>query len=167
MRKAAEPRAGVQLSGSEYGHCVPSAVADDQVRHHLAKRLLLAGSTAFLAINLWTGAPLFALWVGSKVVGQNALSMGAVFVVVIVLAVLVVAMVFAMTWLDATYNRLTGQPLRENRLTWLRSMNNQGETVGEGIPASVLERITMASVYVAVTLFVIWFFFYARLPLPG
>jgi len=146
---------------------IRSAAADEPDRRLLAKRLLLAAATAFLAINLWTGAPLLALWVGSQVVGQNALSMGAVFVVVTVLAVLVIAMVVALTWLDATYNRLTGHPLRENRLTWLRSMNTQGETVGEGIPASLLERITMASVYVAVTLFVVWFFVYARSPLPG
>jgi hypothetical protein len=137
------------------------------VRLLLAKRLLLAAATAFLAINLWTGAPLFALWVGSQAVAQRRLSMGAVFVVVVVLAVLALAMVFALAWLDATYNRLTGHPLRENRLTWLRSMNTQGENVSEGIPSSVLERIVMASVYVAVTLFVVWFFLYARSPLPG
>jgi len=139
---------------------------DDRPHHLLAKRLALAAATAFLAINLWTGAPLLALWVGSQVVGRSALSMSAVFVVVIVLAVLAIAMVLALTWLDATYNRLTGQPLRENRLTWLRSMNTQGETIGEGIPISALERITMASVYLAVTAFIIWFFFYARSPLP-
>jgi Ca2+/Na+ antiporter len=136
------------------------------VRHLLARRLSLAAATAFLAINLWTGAPLFALWVGSQAVGQSTLSMGAVFLVVAVLATVVMAMVFALTWLDATYNRLTGHPLRENRLTWLRSMNTQGETVSEGIPTTALERIVMASVYIAVILFVVWFFLYARSPLP-
>ena len=146
---------------------VGSAKEEDPARHLLPKRLLLAGATAFLAINLWTGAPLLALWVGSKVVGQKALTMGAVFMVVIVLAVLIISMVLALTWLDATYNRLTGQPLRENRLTWLRSMNTQGETVGAGIPASLLERITMASVYVAMIVFVIWFFAFARAPFAG
>jgi len=30
-------------------------------------RILLAGLTAVLAINLWTGAPIFAIWVGSRV----------------------------------------------------------------------------------------------------
>ncbi len=122
---------------------------------------------AFLAVNLWTGAPLLALWVGSQVVGQEALSMGAVFVVVIVLATLVAAMVFAMAWLDATYSHLTGHKLRENRLTWLRSMNAQGETVGEGMRANALENIVMASVCLAVTVFVVWFFFLAGSPLPG
>ena len=53
----------------------------------MLKRIAMVAATAFLSINLWTGAPLFALWVGSQVVGQTALSMQAVFVVVIVLAV--------------------------------------------------------------------------------
>ena len=137
------------------------------VRHLAAKRALMAAATAFLAVNLWTGAPLLALWVGSQAVGQNTLSMIAVFVVVIVLGVLVLAMAVALAWLDATYKRMTGHPLRENRLTWLRSMNTQGETVSEGIPSSALERIVMASVYVAVITFVVWFFLFAGSPLPG
>lgn len=133
----------------------------------LVKRVLLAAAMAFLAVNLWTGAPLFALWVGSQAVGQKALSMGAVFVVIIVLAVLVGAMVFVMAWLDGTYSRLTGHRLRENRLTWLRSMNAQGETVSEGIRANALENIIMASVYLAVAVFLVWFFVFAGSPLPG
>jgi len=56
----------------------------------------MAGATAFLAINLWTGAPLVALWVGSKTVGRSVLSMEAVFVVVIVLALLLFPMVMAL-----------------------------------------------------------------------
>ena len=91
------------------------------------KRVGLAGATAFLAINIWTGAPLIALWVGARVVGKRTLSMTAVFVVVVVFGALVFAIAFALAWLDARYNRLTGRPLRENRLTWLRSMNTQGK----------------------------------------
>jgi hypothetical protein len=136
------------------------------VRFMPARRLLLAAATAFFAINLWTGAPLFALWVGSQVVGQQALSMGAVFVVIIVLAVLVCAIVFTLARLDARYKALTGQPLRENRLTWLRSMNTQRET-GQAIPLSLLEGIIMATVYVAVMLLLVWFFVFAKSPLPG
>ncbi len=39
------------------------------------KRVTMAAATAFLSINIWTGAPLLALWVGSRVVGQTVLSM--------------------------------------------------------------------------------------------
>jgi hypothetical protein len=132
----------------------------------LAKRLLLAGATAFLAINIWTGGPLLSLWIGSQFVGERRLSMGAIGIVVVTLVVLELAMAIGMTWLDNTYKRITGFPLRENRMTWLRSMNIENETVGEGIRASVLERIVMANVYVAVAVLVVYFFFLPQSPLP-
>ncbi|HME90478.1 MAG TPA: hypothetical protein VKE49_03590, partial [Myxococcaceae bacterium] len=52
------------------------------------KRVALAAATALVTINIWTGAPLLALWVGSRVVGKTVLSMRAVLVVVVVLALL-------------------------------------------------------------------------------
>jgi hypothetical protein len=35
----------------------------------------MAAASAFLAVNIWTGAPLLALWVGSRVVGRTVLDM--------------------------------------------------------------------------------------------
>jgi hypothetical protein len=137
-------------------------------RYIALKRLSMAGATAFIAINLWTGAPLLALWVGSQVVGKTALSMQAVFVVVIVLTVLVFTMAMALAWLNASYDRLTGRPSGEQRLSWLRSMNVKREDpVLIGTTISALERIVMASVYLAVITLLVWFFFFAGSPLPG
>lgn len=133
----------------------------------MLKRISMAAATAFIAINLWTGAPLFALWVGSQVVGKTVLSMTAVFVVVAVLAVLVFAMAVALAWLNGAYDRLTGRPSAgESRLAWLRSMRaEQGDQIG--LSVSALEQIVVISVYVAVVAFLIWFFFLAGSPLPG
>jgi len=75
-------------------------------------------------------------------------------------------MAMGIAWLDNTYKRITGFPLRENRMTWLRSMNIENETVGEGIRASVLERIVMVNVYVAVAVLVAYFFILPQSPLP-
>ena len=48
------------------------------------KPVLLAAVMAFLALNIWTGSPLLALWIGSKIQGEESQpSMGA-FVAVIV-----------------------------------------------------------------------------------
>jgi hypothetical protein len=133
----------------------------------MVRRGLLAASTAFIAVNLWTGAPLLALWVGSQVVGQQTLSMGAVFVVMLVLAGLVYPMTVALTRLNAAYDRLVGRPSGEDRVAWLRSMNVQREpNAGRRTGISALERIVMASVYVAVITFLVWFFFFASSPLP-
>ena len=142
--------------------------APDGRRWVMAQRTLMAAATAFLSINLWTGAPLLALWVGSKVVGRQTLSMQAVFVVVIVLAVLLYGMTLALSWLNFTYDGLVGRPQNAHRSAWLRSMNvEREETVSAYVGISALERIVMASVYVAVITFVVWFFFFAGSPLPG
>jgi hypothetical protein len=132
-------------------------------RHFALKRVSMAAATAFLAINIWTGAPLFALWVGSRVVGKTVLSMKAVFVVVIVLGVLVFTMALAMAWLNAAYDRLIGRPPNEGRLTWMRSMRAEGdEKTRYGVGLNALDQIVMASVYLAVICFLVWFFFLAH-----
>ncbi|MGO9489137.1 MAG: hypothetical protein ACLQBB_08955 [Solirubrobacteraceae bacterium] len=132
------------------------------------KRAAMVAATAFLAINLWTGAPLVALWVGSQVVGQTALSMEAVFVVVIVLAILVFSMSVALAWLNAEYDRLSGRSPGERRLPWLRSVRGEEgiEEPGYGAGTSVLERVVMVSVYLAVICFLLWFFLFAGAPTP-
>jgi hypothetical protein len=133
-----------------------------------AKRVLLAAATAFVAINLWTGAPLLALWIGSIVVGTRALSMTAVFVVVIVLGALTYSMAHGLVWLNESYNELTGRPEGERRLRWLRSMNTQGPDSDEQREAgTLLEQIVMASVYLAVVTFLVWFFGFAGSPMPS
>ena len=128
----------------------------------------MAAATAFLAINIWTGAPLLALWLGSQVSGKTVLSMKAVIVVVVVLAVLVVVLAIALTWVNNTYDELIGRPRAEPRASWLRSMRGDSQAnvsgrVGETAP----ERIVMMSVYIAVIALVVWFFFFAHTSLSA
>ena len=139
---------------------------DDPVSFMRTKRVLIAAATAFLSINLWTGAPLFALWVGSQFVGENRLSMTAVEIVVVTLAILLFSMSVALVRLNDAYRRITGHPLRENRMTWLRSFNLRRETVGEGIPTTLLERIVMWNVYIAVIALVVYYFAVPQSPFP-
>ena len=132
------------------------------------RRVALSAATAFLAVNIWTGAPLFALWVGAKVVGQKQLTMQAVFVVVLVLGVLVLAMSFALARLNAMYDRLIGRPTHERRLTWLRSMRDEDwrAELHRQVGTTALEWIVMATVCLAVIAFLVWFFFFAGSSLP-
>jgi hypothetical protein len=130
------------------------------------KRLAVAAATAFLSINLWTGAPLLALWVGSHSSDDTVLSMQAVFVVV--LALLVLAMAIALTWLSNTYDELVGRPQSERRMPWMRSMRAEAEGhISARVGITLLERIVMTSVYLAVISLLIWFLFFAGSSLPN
>src|SRR4051794_17518077 len=77
---------------------------------HLLKRLALVVATAVAATNVWTGAPLLAVWVGSQVQSGRLLSMRGVVTVVVVLGVLTFLLGWLLTWLSARYDKLTGRP---------------------------------------------------------
>jgi hypothetical protein len=126
----------------------------------------MAAATAFLSVNIWTGAPLLAVWVGSHVSGQSVLSMQAVIVVILVLGVLVVALAMALTWLNNTYDELIGRPQGDRRSPWLRSMRAESAEQTDGrVGITALEQIVMMSVYLAVITLLIWFVFFAGSPL--
>jgi hypothetical protein len=131
------------------------------------KRAAMAAATAFVTINIWTGCPLLALWIGSQAVGHGSLDMGAVGLVVVVLAVLVFAFAMLLTWLNNVYDELVGRPRTERRATWLRSMRAESEGhVSQRVGITLLERIVMVNVYVAVIALLAWFFVIAGSPLP-
>ena len=133
------------------------------------KRVGLVSASALAAINIWTGAPLLALWVGSQVVGDSGLSMGAVFVVIVVLAACCLGLAWALTWLSAHYDELTGRPPASRRTSpWLRSMRGEREEhARERHGISAVERIVVAAVVLCVLVFEVWFFFFAGSSLPN
>jgi hypothetical protein len=141
---------------------------EEQVKAHrllVVKRALLAGATAFITVNVWTGCPLFALWVGSRVSNSHVLSMAAVGVVVVVLAALELVMVLALAWLNNIYDELTGRPQIEHRATWLRSMRAEPEGhVSQRVGITSLERIIMVNVWLAVIALAVWWVFFAGPP---
>jgi hypothetical protein len=129
------------------------------------KRVGMAAATALVAINIWTGAPLLALWVGSRVVGKTVLSMWAVLVVVVVLAVLVFGLTAVLIWLNSTYDELIGRARVERRSPWLRSMRAEAEqNVDARVGVTALERIVTMVVYVAIIALLLWFIFFAGPP---
>lgn len=134
-----------------------------QVRFVGAQRTMLLIATTVIAINIWTGAPLAALWVGSRVVGQRLLSMTAVFVVIVTLAVLLGAMTFALIRLGARYDRLVGRPPgKPTPVPWMRSMRAEDtDLLRSERGTSALEMIVLASTVTAIVSLEIWFFFFA------
>jgi hypothetical protein len=127
------------------------------------QRAMLLIATTVISINIWTGAPLVALWVGSRVVGQRLLSMTAVFVVIVTLAVLVGAMTFALIRLSARYDRLVGRPPgKPTPVPWMRSMRAEDTDLLRGERGtSALEMIVLVSTVIAIISLEIWFLFFA------
>src|SRR5215207_5820114 len=130
------------------------------------KRVTLLCLMALATLNLWTGSPLLALWIGSRVQGPGPPSMLAVGVAAVSLGVLSYTQVKLLAWLDAIYGRMTGRASSVRRhVPWLRSM--RGERPHERKHASELsplEIILIVSVVTVVVLFEVWFFFYSPSP---
>ena len=134
------------------------------------KKIGLVSASAVCSINLWTGAPLFAVWVGSKVQGNlNNLSMTAVFSVIAVLALTVFGLAVILTWLNAKYDELTGRPPAARHTSpWLRSMRDEREhDVRQKYGISGVERVVVICAVAGVLAFELWFFFFAGSSLPN
>jgi hypothetical protein len=134
------------------------------------KKIGLVTASALCSINLWTGAPLFAVWVGSKVQGNlNNLSMTAVFSVIAVLAAMVFLLAFALTWLNAKYDDLTARPPAARYTSpWLRSLRDEREhDVRQKYGISAVERVVVICAVAGVLAFEVWFFFFAGSSLPN
>ena len=133
---------------------------------NLALRVILAVLTAILAVNLYTGAPLLAIWAGSRVQDGSQLTMSAVGVVIGVLVVSIAVIVFLLSRIEAAYKSVTGQLPERRTPPWLRSMRGErDEFERERKPLSSFEKILAGTVVVGVILFEGWFFFLSGSPI--
>jgi hypothetical protein len=125
------------------------------------KRLGLVALMALAAVNLFTGAPLFAIWVGARVQGDaGGLSMTAVVTVVVVLALACAALVWALNALGAKHDELIGRPAARRQSPWMRAFNTpSGRSQAASLGA--LDRVLVGAVVLAVLAFETWFFFFA------
>ena len=146
-----------------------TAQAEVSSKHRL-KRLVLVIASALTSINIWTGAPLLAVWVGSQVqAAQDRLSMTALLAVVVTLAVTVFALAWVLAWLNGRYDELAGRaPAAHQTSPWLRSMRGERETdIRRKHGISAVERVVVISVVAAALAFEVWFFFFAGSSLPN
>ena len=134
------------------------------------KKIGLITASALCSINLWTGAPLFAIWVGSKVQGNvNNLSMTALFSVIVVLAGTVFALAYLLALLNNRYDDLTGRPAAARQTSpWLRSMRDEREgDVRRKYGIGGVERVVVVCAIAGCLAFEAWFFFFAGSSLPN
>jgi hypothetical protein len=133
------------------------------------KRLVLASAMAAVVLNVWTGGPLLALWIGSRVQSSAAPSMAAIALVAGSLAAISVVLVKILALLGRRYDELTGhRPAPREQAPWLRSLRGErGEEHRRRVGLSALDRILVVCVVVALAVFEIWFFFYSGSPISG
>ncbi|HEY2160804.1 MAG TPA: hypothetical protein VGH24_05815 [Solirubrobacteraceae bacterium] len=126
-------------------------------------RIVLGVLTTLVSVNLWTGGPLFALWVGSRVQASiGTLSMAAVGATIGVLIVVTFVLYRLLAWLHVQYNAAIGRTMARRQAPWLKPMSGERRSNEVREPLSAVERIVILSVVAAVLVFEIWFFFFAH-----
>jgi hypothetical protein len=127
------------------------------------KRAAVLAAMAVVAVNIWTGSPLLALWVGSRIQGTSGLSMGAVFVVIALMGATSFALVKLLGALGERHDRLLGlPPAKRRQQPWMRSLS--GERASEQrrrSHVSGLDVVMVVTVLIAAVAFEIWFFFFS------
>jgi hypothetical protein len=144
--------------------------AHDSRRSGRLKPILLAAAMAFLALNVWTGSPLLAVWLGSKVQGENSQpSMGAYAVVILSLIFFSWALYQLLKLVMGRYEEVTGTtPTVRSHAPWLRSMRGERpDYPGTAGRISGAERIVVVAVLLAAAAFEIWFFFFSGSSIGG
>lgn len=133
------------------------------------KRIGLLSVMTLAALNIWTGAPLLAVWVGSRSVSPAQPTRRSNSIGVVVRAATCLALVYVLNNASAAYDELTGRKQAVRRhVPWLRSMRAERvEYEAEKAGTTALEKLLVGMVVLAVTLFEIWFFFFSPSPIPA
>jgi hypothetical protein len=131
------------------------------------KRLALAALIALASLNIWTGGPAFALWIGSRMQGTGPPTMLPVFVAIVVLAAVSLGLVRLIAALERAYDECTGSgPTVRAHTPWLRSMRGERPVYpGEKPRLTGPERILVTVAVLAVVAFEVWFFFFSGSPI--
>jgi hypothetical protein len=130
------------------------------------ERVGLVTLIAIASLNIWTGAPMLALWVGSQVQGGGPTKMSTVFLVVVTLGATVLLLVRLVAILQSRYERVGGRsPVTRAHVPWLRSMRGERKVYpGEQAHLTAPERVLVIVTVCAIVAFEIWFFFFSGSP---
>ncbi len=140
---------------------LPQEAGGDGPIARLKRAALLAAMTA-ATMNVFTGAPLLALWIGSRVQGTTQQpTMAPVAVVALSMGVFGFVLVRLLRYLGSAYDRATGRrPTIRAHVPWLRSLRSERpHEAGDDYSLSALEIILCATVLIAIGVFEYWFFF--------
>ncbi len=134
-----------------------------------AQVVALLSVLSLLTLNVWTGGPLLALWIGSRVQGSGPPSMAAIAAVAGSLVAISLVLVRALAIVSDRFDTLVGRPRSPREpAPWLRSLRSErASDHARRIGLSVPERVLVLSVVFAVAVFEAWFFFFSGSPIGG
>jgi hypothetical protein len=148
-----------------------AAEAAASERHGLLfrlKRATLISAMTVTSLNVWTGSPLAALWIGSRLQGNGPPTMGAIGAVAVAMAAISLGLLRALGRLGDAYDKLIGLPERRKQHSpWLRSLRGEREDFKdpERNELSPLDIVMCSMVIIVVIAFEIWFFFFSASPI--
>lgn len=143
--------------------------SDSQAPLGSVTRVGLVAATALASTAAWTGAPLFALWVGSQADSGTQPAMIAVIIVIVVLAVLEFALVTLLSTLNRWWERAAGiRPATRRPPPWYSSMRGERDRdVIRHRGVSGPEKMVAVCCVIALLAFEVWFFFLSGSSLPS
>ena len=158
-RAQARSRVG-SCGADERGRLQPTARTTASAR---LKRAGLLAAMAVVAVNIWTGSPLLALWIGSRVQGTGGLKMGAVFAVIATMVVTSLLLIRLLGALGQAHDRLAGiRPAQRRQQPWMRSLSGErASSERRRARVSALDVVLVGTVLLAAAAFEVWFFFFS------
>jgi hypothetical protein len=115
---------------------------------------------SLVSLFMWVGVPLGLLWIAAMVsYDYQAIYLWALAAI----PPTMIAVGWVLYRINRIYVRVSGEQAGPRQTKWLRS---QAADRRSGEPRRAIDVIMTCSVAIAVTLFGIWFFFFAGSPLP-
>lgn len=130
-------------------------------------RVALVSGMGLVTLNIFTGSPIAALWLGAAVQGANGqISMFGLLVIAVSMFAFSILLTRILGRLSDRYDNLTGRSRSVKRHTpWLRSMSGERlQFEHERTGLTPLEIILVVAVILVIGAYEYWFFFQAGSP---
>jgi hypothetical protein len=164
-RAFGNPGRGIASAGLARDSLATRAARGVEARE-LFRRAAAAALFAAMAagsVALWAAVPVGVLWLVSQLSASLTPSAGIVVAVAVAIPAAVVLGAQVLVRVERAYMRVTDTAPSASRVHgWRRSLSDSSASG----PATVLEKMMLASVLLALVAFVVWFFAFAGSSLP-
>lgn len=127
--------------------------------------IFLVALMAVGSVLMWLGVPIGLIYVASRLSGSSSPTLGPYLLVLVGLPIGMTIVGKCLGWLDRRHRALTRGGGDDRRSApWLKSMRGERESTRRD---SVLDKVMILSVGLALLLFGVWFFGFAGSSLVG